>query len=537
MRVGRSACLGIVAALLAGAQGACGRDAGPPVSALRADTPAPVSPLGIRFECKDLVTGGATHGSGRGTAFVDYDGDGDLDVVQGNMMASAMLLDNLGDGSFEEEALAGFEPDYRGRHVYGIAVGDYDLDGDPDIYVGRGGMMMATDEPGSPGAMSNRLLENRGGRFVDVTERAGVGEMGTAFAVRFFDYDGDGDPDIYVTNSGEPNVLYENNGDGTFTDVTSRAGVDLPPYALDSAWFDYDVDGLPDLFVTGVGFITSFNMAVNSVLYRNNGDGTFSDVTKEAGIDPRHGGLSVLVADFTNDGLMDIYVPYWRTRGDMNRSLADPGLPIGPVNRLYINSGEGFFTEARDSGLEHLGNSISATTGDFDNDGFLDVYLGTGGPQFQEPDRLYRNNGDGTFLDITREAGIREKARAHGMITGDYDGDGKLDIYVSAGGRTHADRTSNVMCHNVGDVGNWLQVRVPREGHSIMGVTVTLIAGGAVQTRQIGSGSGFGSVNSPIVHFGLGASSDVDSVTVRWTDGHTREVTGPAVNRLMVVRR
>ena len=496
----------------------------------------------IRFECRDLVEGHATAARGRAAAFLDYDNNGDLDIVQGNMTQPTLILSNMGDGSFQETRLDGLD-DADDFGAYGIAVGDYNLDGFQDIYLGRAGMQLESEHSmEDPGSQRNILLENRFGKFEDVTERAGVGDLRMAYAVRFADYDGDGYLDIFVVNVKSFNVLYRNNGDGTFTDVAKEAGVRLPWYALDASWGDYDGDGDPDLYVTGGGFITGINPLIadlleirsetSSSLFRNNGDGTFTNVTRGAELDPFYGGLAGPFADFNNDGRLDLYSTYWNGKLESG----EWGKPTR-ANRLYMNTGQGKFKRLRDAGLDYAGGSMSATVGDFDNDGFLDVYLATGGPRSREADRLYRNNGDGTFSDVTERAGVKETARAHGVVTGDYDKDGRLDIYISSGGMETGHTTRNVLCRNVGKVGNWLAVELPLEKHAIMGAMITLTAGQTIQVRQVGGGAGFGSVNSPIAHFGLGDLTTVDRVTVRWPDGHTNELTLPPVNTTVVVPR
>lgn len=505
------------------------------------------SPTQIRFQCQDRVQGGATPGRGRGAAFLDYNLDGWMDVVYGNMDEPAMLLENLGDGSFNEVPLVGLGTEKS----YGIAVGDYNLDGYPDIYLGRGGKQHDAVDLGSDpyfcsltpwietelspieaGSMPNVLLENRGGTFVDVTEHVGVGDAEQAWAVRFVDYDLDGRLDIYVANYGARNVLYRNDGDGAFTDMTEWAGVEGPLFSMDAVWADYDDDGYPDLFVTGV------SQQDTSSIYRNNGDGTFTDMSSLDGIDPLHGGIAAAFADLDSDGVMDLYVAVWNDTldGETKDILGQDWWP-GSSNRVYFNKGDGTFRRVERTGAEYLGGSHSVTTGDFNNDGFLDLYISTGGPEFLLEDKLYQNNGDGTFSDVTTVAGIREIARGHGVVTGDYDGDGRLDIYVSSGGMNYVDMTANVMCRNVGEVGNWLAVELDGEGRAVQGARVTVVAEGTTQTSRIGGGAGFGSVNSPIAHFGLGDRSRIELVTVRWPDGFVQELEAPPVNATAVIRR
>jgi len=284
----------------------------------------------------------------------------------------------------------------------GVAWGDYDNDGDLDLYVAN------YNE-------ANVLYRNNGdGTFTDVTSEAGVGCISHSYGVAWGDYDNDGDLDLYVANYGA-NVLYRNNGDGTFTDVTSEAGVSCTGSSLGVAWGDYDNDGDLDLYVA--------NHYEANVLYKNNGDGTFTDVTGAAGVGCTGSSYGVAWGDYDNDGDLDLYVTNYE------------------ANVLYRNNGDGTFTDVTsEAGVSCTGSSRGVAWGDYDNDGDLDLYVAN----YNEANVLYRNNGDGTFTDVTSEAGVGCTGHSLGVAWGDYDNDGDLDLYVTNDG-------ANVLYRNNGD--------------------------------------------------------------------------------------
>ncbi len=294
--------------------------------------------------------------------------------------------------------------------------------------------------------------------FKDVTEAAGIHfvhsrgsrssllpeDMGSGAG--FADYDNDGDLDLYIVNNPGPlnakitsaspgNVLYRNNGDGTFTDVTAQAGVGDRGYGMGCVWGDYDNDGNVDLYVTNYG---------PNVLYRNNGNGTFTDVTAKAGVGDARWSTGAAFGDYDNDGALDLYVPNY-VEYDLNRlkkaeresqqygrsvpSALNPLVFEAQDNVLYRNNGDGTFTDvtAKLGVASHGGRSWQAIFTDFDLDGDLDVYIAND----LSPNSLYRNNGDGTFTDVSAESWAADPRGSMGLATGDYDRDGDLDLFVT----------------------------------------------------------------------------------------------------------
>jgi len=320
----------------------------------------------------------------------------------------------------------------------GVALFDYDNDGDLDLYLVQGGDL----DPGATQQPSNQLFRNRGdGTFEDVTADAGVGDIGFGQGCACADYDADGDIDLYVTNFG-PNVLYRNNGDGTFTDVTPTAKVGDPDWSTSAAFLDYDRDGDLDIFV--VNYIiwsiqtelkcyaqtsiqdyckpANYNAPAPDTLYRNDGNDTFVNVSESAGLRSAFGnGLGVCTSDFNSDGSVDIYV-------------ANDGNP----NQLWLNDGLGGFTDdallagcsVNRQGAAEAGMGVAAV--DIDNDGDLDLFMTH---LRNETNTLYVNN-HGMFDDMTSARGLARVSAPYtgfGMGFADFDHDGQLDLYIANG--------------------------------------------------------------------------------------------------------
>ena len=487
----------------------------------------------------------------------------------------------------------------------GLALLDYDSDGDLDIYLLQGSMLGSDSSPAEalfpPPAThwpGDRLFRNdldTAGtlKFTDVTEQAGLGSTGYGQGAAVGDYDNDGDPDLYVTNFGS-NVLYRNNGDGTFSDITAGAGVDDPNWSTSAAFIDYDRDGDMDLFVANyVQFTVKANKrcagadgkpdycgpqaydAVRDRLFRNDGDGRFTDVTTTAGLDIAFGpGLGVTCADFNGDGWQDIYVAndgaenqLWLNLGNgrfENTALmagvainaygkpeASMGVTAGDfdndgdedlfmthldreTNTLYLNDGMGNFLDATDR--YKLGRSSLPYTGfgsewfDMDNDGNLDLFVANGAVKieetqrgqpfpYQEINQLIRNDGAGAFVDITPTAGpamaLQEVSR--GAAFGDIDNDGDIDIAVA-----NNSGPARLLLNEAATGNHWLTVRLQgsRGNRDGIGARVAILRDGTPTLwRRAHTDGSYLSANDPRVHFGLGKEAGLDGVLVNWPDG------------------
>ena len=501
----------------------------------------------VRFTDVGAQAGVARVNMGRGSAWRDLNGDGWLDLFTVAEGSVHTLYRSNGDGTFTDIARQAGVADSLGG--WGALWIDYDNDGAPDLFITRDGWK---------GVGKDTLYRNNGdGTFVDVTQQAGLGEMADSFCAAWGDYDNDGWVDLYVargiSRKGHPNALYRNNRDGTFTDVARQARVDNGSRpTIGVVWGDYDGDGRLDLYVA--------NYEAPNALYRNHGDGTFTDVTAAAGVaDPRRGFVTFFF-DYNNDARLDLFVSSWTGRMEEVIQSMVTGKPATPGNRpfLYRNNGDGTFTDVtREAGLARTFGTMAATYGDVDNDGYQDIYLANGGPDIDrfEPDRLFLNNGDGTFSDITDAAGVGNIGKGHGPTMADYDNDGDLDIYAPQGGMggNPGDRQPNSLYRNDGNRNHWLKVRVigaaqppaqtgrpaqqgafsNRDG---IGAGVKIKVGGKVQYAEVSGGGGFGVINSLSLTFGLGESAQVDTVEIRWPSGRMDRRTHIPADTSLIIR-
>lgn len=489
----------------------------------------------------------------------------------------------------------------------GLALFDYDDDGDVDIYFLNGSPLRGTQVNGPP--PRNALYRNDGAwRFTDVTEQAGVGDREFGLGVAVADYDNDGDPDIYVNNYG-PNVLYQNNGDGTFSNVTEEAGVqDGHKVGAGASFLDMDGDGDLDLYVAnyikftyGAHVASTTNgfpdyagpfqyTAETDTLFRNNGDGTFADVSIESGVGTHAGtGMGMVCADYDRDGDTDVFV---------QNDVAG--------NFLFENDGAGHFDEVglmAGVAYDHLGRdlgSMGSDCGDYDNDGWLDFFM----TSYQEElPVLYRNLGDGSFEDVTLRSGAGAGALAYvtwgtGLV--DFDNDGDRDLFVACGhlqdkiesyDDTTAYHVRNVLLMNTGEgrfeniseeCGDGMSVRLSSRGagfddldndgdidvvivnsrreptvlrsdavvdaHWIgirlcgvdsnrdgVGTQVKVTAGDLTQVQEVHSGRGYQSHWGSQLHFGLGTHDSIDRIEIRWIGGGMDVLENIGVDQVLTI--
>jgi len=460
-----------------------------------------------------------------GSLAEDLDGDGDIDWLTTTMdpRGSPTCFRNNGDGSFTDvthQARLAYQP--GGINVVQT---DYDNDGRPDLFILRGGWLR------EQGHIRNSLLRNNGdGTFTDVTRSAGLAEP--ALPTRtggWADHDGDGDLDLYVGHEGElrggepvfhAGSLFRNNGDGTFTDVAVAAGVtnDLP--AMGVAWGDYNGDGAPDLYVSNEG---------PNRLYRNDGDGTFTDVAGDLGVlEPEGRSSATWFFDFDADGDLDLFVASQAASLDdvaadiLGRQGHRPDL----WPRLYRNDAGTFTDVTAESGLARPGLALGANFGDIDGDGFPDVYLGTGAPAPEAlvPNRMYLNAGDGTFVDITFSGGFGHLRNGNGISFADFDNDGDADVALQAGGFYPGDSFQNALFENPGHGNRFLAVKAVGtvSNRAAIGarirVRVDTPGGERSIYRWVGSGGSFGA--SPLEQLvGLGDARAILDLEIHWPSG------------------
>ena len=452
-----------------------------------------------------------------GAVFDDFDGDGrpDVLVASGDWDLGGSLFVNKGDGAFEDRGRAAGLDGLK--MVVNLSHADYDNDGRLDVLALRGGWE-------TPYPLT--LLRNVGGKFEDVTAAAGlVGPIASQTAA-WGDFDRDGKLDLYVggeyhdRNATAANLgrLYRNRGDGTFENVASTAGVENERWAKGVAWGDYDDDGDPDLYVS--------NMNGPNRLYRNNGDGTFTDVAPELGLTEPLRSFSCWFWDYDDDGRLDLFVAgFGASLQDM---IADAvGRPAkGERPRLYRNLGpDGFKDVTADVGLDRVWMPMGSNVADVDNDGYLDIYLATGRPPYSVlvPNVMLKNVGGTRFDDVTTASGTGHLQKGHGVAFADMDDDGDLDLFVETGGQTPGDKAHNVLFRNPGSPGR-RAVRFRLVGttsnRSAIGAKVraeVVGSGGERRTlhRVVGGGSSFGG-NSLAVSIGLGEKDVMESLTVIW---------------------
>jgi hypothetical protein len=500
----------------------------------------------------------------------------------------------------------------------GVALLDYDNDGWLDIYL-LNGSTIAAFKGNEPPPHAMLFHNNHDGTFTDVTDKAGVANERWGFGVAVGDYDNDGWPDIYVANYGK-NRLYHNNHDGTFTDVAEKAGVTLGGWSTGPTWGDYDHDGLLDLFVPGyvkfdadnppiagkgtipANFCQFRGVAVmcgprglpgeRDHLFHNNGDGTFTDVSVKAGVSDLEGyyGLAAVFVDVDDDGWVDLtvandstpnYLYLNRHNGTFEdvsygsgfalsedgREQASMAIAVGDYNRdgkvdlftttfsddyktLYRNDGGGNFSDVTyRSGLgEPTVPFLAWGAGflDFDNDGLLDIFIANGhvypgvdrqdwGTTWAERPQLFRNLDGARFKEVppATGSGLADVITARGAAFGDLFNDGHIDVVIN-----NIDSTPSLL-RNVEKNGNhWLTLKLvggPKSPRDAIGAKVFLTAGGVRQRADVFSGGSYSSSSDQRLHFGLGTSTRIDKIEIHWPSGLKQQIAVQRVDQIVTV--
>ena len=497
--------------------------------------------------------------NGNGAGFFDYDNDGDVDLVitNGSTLSSyreggdpvATLYENSNGRFRDVTSEAGLDDTGWGS---GVCIADYDNDGNSDFYLTAWG--------------ANRLYRNRGGQaFEETGESAGVADTGWGTNCAFGDYDRDGDVDLYVANyltfdeetiprrgapgnplymgelevmvgplslPGESDVLFRNNSDGTFTDVTAEAGIEDPGhFGFGVQFSDFDDDGWPDIYVA--------NDSLSNFMFRNDRDGTFSEIGLLSGtsvnlMGSEQAGMGLAVADYDGNGYFDIFVTNFAQ----------------DTNTLYQNLGEMLFVDATSASATgtpsrlHLGWGAGFV--DLDNDGWLDLFVANGhvypnigeldvGIGYLQPKEVYRNLGDGSFeeivADMAGDLAIPKSTR--GAAFADYDNDGDIDAIA-----INTNEGPSFYQNQGGNRNHWIGFRLAgvSSNRDAIGARVEIDAGGRTRVAEVQSGGSYLSHNDMRIHFGLGNVDAIDRIRIRWPNGEWENLDGVEGGRYWFVR-
>lgn len=490
-----------------------------------------------------------------GVSWADFNNDGLLDLLFPSKESTKLYRNNGNETFTDITKLAGLS-EIKG--IMSGVFGDYNNDGCPDLYLSRSGSIIGFETLEYVGQTDLLFKNNCDGTFSDASKEAGIGDDGHSQGASWVDFNNDGHLDIYVVNKGrfqnydnwalEPNLLYQNNGNGTFSEVSQNAGISgfakcsnfdtitgkpnsgytaRPTrgpwkFSFQPIWFDYNNDRLQDLFIATDSGI--------SPLYLNLGDGKFSDKTESAGLCRLGTGMGVTVGDYNNDGFMDLYVT------NIDSSF------------LWKNKGNGTFSEvAKGSALENA-RSLGWGTGflDYDNDGLLDLHVVNGiflqrDTRFRytkRQDRLYKNLDGNKFEEVGEKEGIYGNDAKISSAYGDYNNDGFVDIAViSDGPGITGVKLPSRLYKNLPNGHNWVTIKLQgvRSNRDGVGARIILRSSGKSYYREITSGSSFLSQNSLWQTFGLGKNNSIDEVEIHWPSGTVQVIKRVTGNQVIMV--
>lgn len=446
----------------------------------------------------------------------DFENNGRLDIVKSSLDSCAPLqyFHNNGDGTFSEQAAYRGLADQLGG--LNIVQTDYNNDGCLDILVLRGGWEVPQHK--------SLLRNNCDGTFTDVTAASGLAAPSASQTAVWVDINNDGLLDLFVGNENGPAQLFLNKGDGTFQDISHSAGIDRISFAKGVAAADYDNDGYADLFVS--------NLTGPDFLYHNNHDNTFTEVAERAGVQGPTRGFGAWFFDYDNDGWPDLFVTsYFGSVDETARTYL--GLPHNATTlKLYKNMGNGTFRDVTaEVRLDRVYMPMGANYGDIDNDGYLDIYLGTGTPSYASlsPNVLLHNKGGEYFTDVTNSTGTGDWHKGHGVAFADLTNRGFEDIVEEVGGATLGDAHAMRVFENPGNDNDWINLKLVgvKTNRAAIGARIKVMVenkgqGARSIYRTVGSGGSFGA--SPLQqHIGLGKDARIVDIEIWWPASNTRQ--------------
>ena len=486
-------------------------------------------PLG-RFTDVAAEAGIASFKTSGGIVVDDFDNDGLLDVMasSNDMCEQLQFFHNNGDGTFTERtAQAGLTGQLGGLN---IVEADYNNDGCMDLLVLRGGW----EYP-----MRRSLLKNNcDGTFTDVTDASGLGERTSETQSGVWaDIDNDGFVDLFIANEKGPNQLFRNRGDGTFEDISHKAGIDRTSFAKGVVAADYDGDGLVDFYVS--------NISDPNLLFHNNGDGTFTEVARQAGVQAPLLSFAAWFFDYDNDGWPDLFVTDYYSSVDESVKSA-LGMPFSvETPKLYHNLHNGRFEDVTaQMGLDKVYLPMGANFGDIDNDGYLDMYLGMGDPSFVSllPHVMLHNDAGKRFSDVTAATGLGEIHKGHGIAFADLRRNGQADIVANMAGAVPAEKHALRLFRNPGNGNDWIDVRLVgvKSNRAAIGAQIKVTVqddGGRAREiwRTVGATSSFG--GNPMEQLiGLGHGARIMSLDVYWpASGSKQQFTDVSTGRYLEI--
>jgi tetratricopeptide (TPR) repeat protein len=460
----------------------------------------------------------------------DFERDGLFDVVTSDFGQCAPMhfFHNNGDGTFTDRtAQAGLSDQLGGLNLIQT---DYNNDGCLDITVLRGAWEF-------PQRMS-LLRNNCDGTFTDVTKAAGLDLPVQTQTAVWADIDNDGYLDLFVGNENGPSHLFRNKGDGTFEDISHAAGVDRVAYTKAVVAADYDGDGFVDFYVS--------NLDGDHFLYHNNRNRTFTDVALQAGVQKPWKSFGAWFFDYDNDGWPDLFVTSYYVSVDESIRSYLSLRPNAETMKLYKNLGNGTFRDVTaEVGLDRVFMPMGSNFGDIDNDGFLDIYLGTGNPSYASilPNVMLHNKEGKFFTDVTASSGTGELHKGHGVAFADIDNDGDEDLLTETGGAVLGDSHAFRLFENPGNGNDWISLYLVgvKTNRAAIGARIKVtVQNEGKQSRSIfrtvGSGGSFGA--SPLSqHIGLGKSARILDLEITWPVSNTRQhFSNVAINQFLEIK-